>query len=326
MINNWDFPLVFDIQLSFNEISSLEKMTKVPNLSGLVVENNYLTFEYILPNLSTPQSRYFYANQQQIYKDTTIYKATSETLTIDLLIDDTVTSNIYKWYKNGQLLTTINGNNELVNNNLEYNDRGIYTCQVTNPNAPDLTLYSHNIELNMLSDCYFHFIDNYNPIPSHTYKAQTTINSSGTVESGSTVHFIAASSVTLEPGFHAKSGSDFLAAIGLGCVDDTFTNEDTEVASRSKQKSIIENTNLTVYPNPFHNQTYIQYHLAKNQTINLGVYSSTGQLIKVFEQNTLQTTGQYQYEFKGNQLEGGMYFVILQTEKEVLSQKIVLIK
>ena len=50
-------------------------------------------------------------------------------------------------------MTTINGNNQLNLTDLQPADAGIYYCEITNPNAPDLTLTSHliTVEINPCS-------------------------------------------------------------------------------------------------------------------------------------------------------------------------------
>jgi gliding motility-associated-like protein len=123
-------------------------------------ENRH-TFENILPffnsnndivtqngmniNLSGELLGYF--PQDTIFTPTQITQAENTPLVIDLLIDENITDNEYNWYKNGELYTTIIGNNDLSFANLQNTDAGIYTVEVTNSGAPELTLISHEIEI-----------------------------------------------------------------------------------------------------------------------------------------------------------------------------------
>jgi hypothetical protein len=89
----------------------------------------------------------FYRQQDSIFRDTIFRRNVGASLTIDLGIDSAVTTNIYKWFKNGNFFRTITGNNQLVFNSLQFSDTSIYTCEVSNPNAPLLTLYSRKAKI-----------------------------------------------------------------------------------------------------------------------------------------------------------------------------------
>lgn len=132
----------------------------MPNLTRILSNDNLLTFEHILPfidenesliasNAGTIQDIYKYFPQQRIFTDTLISRGLGANLTIDLAIDDTVTTNIYYWFKDGMPFDTIVGSNELIFTDIQASDTGVYNVQVQNPNAPDLTLFSHDITLNV---------------------------------------------------------------------------------------------------------------------------------------------------------------------------------
>ena len=124
------------------------------------IENNQFTFEDIIPNIATIESTMISNGAVAIYDSLTydpqpkIGQVTSYNLTqgadytFDLQVDAAVTSNIYTWYKDGNLHQIINGNNSLSINNASSADVGVYTCEVTNPNAPDLTLESYTYTIN----------------------------------------------------------------------------------------------------------------------------------------------------------------------------------
>ena len=133
--------------------------TSAPNLEALRIENNQFTFEDILPHIDSIEALidrnngglshliYGYQPQDSIFKDSIIITQGGTSLSIDLLIDDTVTTNRYQWYKDGEAFVNIEGNNELSFSSLKKTDAGIYRCDITNPNVPELTLKSHNITL-----------------------------------------------------------------------------------------------------------------------------------------------------------------------------------
>lgn len=133
-----------------------------PNLRGFHYNSNRFTFENILPHLaanglviqgnaSNGNDILRYAPQAQIFTDTLIPRTAGESLAIDLGIDDTVSTNIYQWFKDGQPYALIQGSNELAFSALRPEDAGAYWVQVTNPNVPELALYSYTITIEV--DC-----------------------------------------------------------------------------------------------------------------------------------------------------------------------------
>ena len=130
----------FDI--SYNNFNSLPDLPTFPANSNLAqVNNNNLTFNSIIPNLDKLQS---YGPQANVGKTDTITGTVGKSITINLGIDSTLTTNVYSWYKNGEFYTTASVNN-LAINNITASDAGVYTCTITNPGAPLLTLYSNPV-------------------------------------------------------------------------------------------------------------------------------------------------------------------------------------
>jgi Leucine-rich repeat (LRR) protein len=123
--------------------------TRLPRLKNNLAKNkdlfvgtNRLTFKDILPNKSLFSTKEQYIEQELVGVDATLMKNVGDDLTINLSIDDTVTTNIYNWYKDGTLVKTIKGTSKLIIIPLSLKDAGTYTCKVTNPNVAGLTLQS----------------------------------------------------------------------------------------------------------------------------------------------------------------------------------------
>ena len=127
-----------DILAFYNEITDLPDLSGMNNIFRLHVINNKLEFDDIMPMMGnipvygySPQGRY------------------GELVIQPLLIGGSVTfdgsaggtGNVYQWYKNDQVIQGETGS-ELVFTSLTANDEGTYTCQVSNPAVPDLTLIS----------------------------------------------------------------------------------------------------------------------------------------------------------------------------------------
>jgi len=155
--------------LEFFDCSNNELSGPLPDLSdncpalrSFYVEDNRFTFEHLLPSLVANETiiaqnavnsedSLRYAPQDSIFADTTLVGAAGESLTINLGIDAGITDNVYTWYKNGSPYRSINGNNDLEFPNLQPSDAGLYRVEVTNPEAPELTLYSYDITLEVIS-------------------------------------------------------------------------------------------------------------------------------------------------------------------------------
>jgi gliding motility-associated-like protein len=118
-------------------------------IRGLNIQKNKLTFKDVLPNIGFSRTTTFnYAPQDSIYKDTVFSINKGSSLTLNLGIDDTVTTNVYKWYRN-DLFFRETTTNKLSLGNVQDSLTGIYTCVVTNSYAPNLSLYSRKIKVKL---------------------------------------------------------------------------------------------------------------------------------------------------------------------------------
>lgn len=131
------------VHVGGNPVNSLPDLSMLDSLENLNCAKSKLTFEDLLPIQNTKvvaadkiDTRFFYAPQDSIGSTQTISIVTGGSYVINLGIDASVTTNSYKWYKDGQPFTTTNAPS------LEVNAIGKYTCQVTNPALSKLVLYS----------------------------------------------------------------------------------------------------------------------------------------------------------------------------------------
>ena len=79
---------------------------------------------------------------------------------------------------------------------------------------------------------------------------------------------------------------------------------------------------LTNFPNPFSNKTYISYQLIKTEPVKLSVYSMDGKLVKVMVNDT-QQTGTYIIPFDAANFQPGVYFYSLVTSGKSIVKKMV---
>ena len=137
------FHTVFD----FNEVSTWE------SFPGIRVNRNQFTFEDIIPYVNLNSFLDYYYPQDSVFEDTIIYITTlGQDISIDLEIDENIMSNTYTWYKNGALYATLDSNNLQILNTTA-SDLGTYNCTITNDLAPELTLFSRDINLKFNLGC-----------------------------------------------------------------------------------------------------------------------------------------------------------------------------
>jgi hypothetical protein len=79
------------------------------------------------------------------------------------------------------------------------------------------------------------------------------------------------------------------------------------------------------FPNPFNPVTKIAYALPKTGNVNITVYNSLGQVVKVLL-NEYKTAGSYLVEFNGTNLSSGMYFYKITSQNYSEVKKMMLIK
>ena len=122
---------------------------------GPFLNGNAFTFEDLLPFNSLLSAKYSYPYwpQDSIYRDTLIRITGGQSLSIDLGIDSTIVDNQYTWTKNSQAYKTITGSNKLAFAPIALTDVGTYYVRVTNPRAPQLTLYGRRIRIEVMPSC-----------------------------------------------------------------------------------------------------------------------------------------------------------------------------
>ena len=79
------------------------------------------------------------------------------------------------------------------------------------------------------------------------------------------------------------------------------------------------------YPNPFNSQTKIEVTIPENSNMSLNIYDINGRLIEQIANGNYRK-GIYMFSFNADNLASGVYFAVLQTEKEISTHKLVLQK
>ena len=253
-----------------------------------------------------------------IYRDTLLNTLQCDSFVIlDLTVSDTAQTVIFE--------SICEGDTYLFNE-VNLSIAGQYRDTLTTTTQCD-SFVVLNLSVATCSDCSEPIlILNNTPIQKGIYKAEISILSSGET-AVDTVVYQAGESILLSPGFHVPAGSEFLAFIDPTTCETpgSLTEEAPSTTQQLKQSAPtipLDKNSLKVSPNPFLNKTKIEYHLGTPQQVRLAVYSMEGQLIEVLTEGDKALGAHSQY-FEANGSYKGLFLVILQTEKEVLTQKII---
>jgi len=83
---------------------------------------------------------------------------------------------------------------------------------------------------------------------------------------------------------------------------------------------------LTVYPNPFKNNTLIDYKINEKTNVTVRLLNTNGQVLKTVLPPSLQEKGDYQFQLNTPELSSGIYLIQLQTDKSILTKRIVVLE
>jgi|GEM_PF-984224 len=153
------------------------------------------------------------------------------------------------------------------------------------------------------------------------------ITASSTITQNIDVAYLAANSVTLTDGFHAMANSNFLAAIAE-CIPNFSAPSNLALYSKlqTPQIDLAEKTSLTIFPNPFKNDTTIAYQTSQTTPVKLDIFNSSGKIFKTLINNKLTPKGQHKIAFSPSNQQGGFYIARLRMGSEVFIKKMVVIR
>ncbi|MDW7692598.1 MBG domain-containing protein [Flammeovirgaceae bacterium SG7u.111] len=188
----------------FNEMVDLSGSAKMASLN---YENNYFTFEDILPNIGI--SEHTYSPQLPVGEeiDTTLNK--TDDFLIVLGIDSGVVGNEYKWYKDDLLIKTTTSDTLTLTGEGKI-ENATYTCKVTNSGASVLTLTS--LDVNVIDTSVYQQTIDFEEIPDKTF-TDNFFKLIATASSGLPVKFEVLSGLDL-----AGVSNDTVTILGVGEV------------------------------------------------------------------------------------------------------------
>ncbi len=165
------------------------------------------------------------------------------------------------------------------------------------------------------------------------YRATMQIESEAIIEGNSDVQLLAGNAILLKPGFHAKMNSEVLVDIvdclpvsGRALVDSTDIVRLPPTQNSSAISSNMEHTALLkVMPNPTNTWTNIHFQLSYATKASLVIFATDGRKILTISDKTTFQEGSHSKAFPAQRLAVGMYYVVLQTELEILTKPLIVI-
>ena len=103
-------------------------------------------------------------------------------------------------------------------------------------------------------------------------------------------------------------------------------DEPTDLSLLASEELVAGSTTLKVTPNPFRTTTTIQIELPATKEISLHLLDGQGRLLRQLLTPQHKNAGKYRVEHDLEFLEKGIYFIRMQTDKEVLTQKVICLK
>jgi hypothetical protein len=82
------------------------------------------------------------------------------------------------------------------------------------------------------------------------------------------------------------------------------------------------NLKTNIFPNPFYDQINVVFELPNPQRIDVSLFDNESKLIRIIDSGE-KIKGTYNYNINSTNLTAGIYFIVLQTQTEKLSSKII---
>lgn len=149
------------LDLPNNQLTDLPDLSVIPTLNVLEIQNNQFTFEDIEPNIGI--SGIVYSPQDSVGAEQDLTLAPGSTLNLSATVGGV--NNQYQWFKNGAPILN-ETNSTLIINPVAFADSGVYSAEITNTVATDLTLNrrptSVSVQLSSLQEDSLALVDLYN--------------------------------------------------------------------------------------------------------------------------------------------------------------------
>jgi len=175
-------------------------------------------------------------------------------------------------------------------------------------------------------------------------------NSKFVVESGTSMTIVAKNSIRLKPGFHAKQGCSFRAYIDPymqecegGTKSSTLNTDNPNIISQIQENpqteglkweitvdtisKVTESKLLTrligSYPNPNSDYTIVKFKIGEVCPVKIFITNTNGIKIHEILSNDSHPVGEFEVNFSTLNLDAGVYFYTLQTDKYFQTKRMV---
>lgn len=116
-----------------------------------------------------------------------------------------------------------------------------------------------------------------------------------------------------------------IGTFDLSCASN-FSNQEPNATSRENYFASTSERPLTIYPNPSNGETTISFNITESGNMELELYSNTGVLLKNLTNNQWMESGNHIQTISTEALQGGFYYVVLQTGKQTITKKLLILK
>lgn len=157
----------------------------------------------------------------------------------------------------------------------------------------------------------------------HTTVAIEHIQARHSIGSAAEAELKAGQSIQLQSGFQSAIGTTFRAYIAA--VSNNSPTTDLllrEVATTVPSEAI--KIDLNNYPNPFQQQTTIEYTLPQSSKVSLRVYNLTGKLQTILLEDKVMEAGFHTMVFDAKDLASGVYLCQLTVANQQMTKKMII--
>ena len=139
---------------------------------------------------------------------------------------------------------------------------------------------------------------------ANVYRTETIITSTSTINTPNPVNYIAAESITLLPGFHAESGSDFTAMIA-DCTPAALIEPVAQARATIQPKGTHK---INLFPNPVVDNFTIAINAYQTGKMELRVYDVLGKEITNLTRQQIVNRGKNNIILPAANLIAGLYY------------------
>lgn len=100
-------------------------------------------------------------------------------------------------------------------------------------------------------------------------------------------------------------------------------NFSTSQKTSTNIADLTEKMSIENYPNPFTEQTVINYVLEQDTRVNIKLFDGAGNLLRTLKENDFQETGTHSIQLNAKALPQGVFYIFIQTDNQSMSRKII---